>query len=84
MLSPDGLPNSDTSTNPPKNGGYDSHDLFDDELGPENEHEPGDAGTDSAAAEKNLGIRIDAICRVAFPFNFIIFNICYWCYYLNY
>lgn len=81
MLSPDGLPNSDTSTNPPKNGSYDNHDLFDDELGPETE--PGNSGSD-AAAEKNMGIRIDAICRVAFPFNFVLFNVFYWGYYLNY
>ena len=32
----------------------------------------------------NLGIRIDQICRMLFPFNFILFNVFYWGYYLNY
>ncbi len=34
--------------------------------------------------ETNLGIRIDQICRMLFPFNFILFNFLYWGYYLNY
>ncbi|XP_006817857.2 glycine receptor subunit alpha-2-like, partial [Saccoglossus kowalevskii] len=29
----------------------------------------------------NTGTRIDKVCRVAFPVAFVLFNICYWCYY---
>jgi hypothetical protein len=80
MLSPEGLQASEGSI--PKNGGYEAH----------NDWNGGHRGLErgleeeavSEAAETNLGIRIDAICRVLFPFNFILFNVFYWGYYLNY
>jgi len=34
-------------------------------------------------SNKMAARRIDELSRFAFPISFFIFNICYWCYYLN-
>ena len=82
MLSPEGLPHSDVSICGRKNGGCDTHNWAENGNG----LEPAAGGEFNTGpnGETNLGIRIDAICRVMFPFNFILFNVFYWGYYLNY